>query len=179
MTRVWLEPWEWACCGDAFVVGDDVDFGIRSRTAHPSLSDGLGPELMRTIDAIESHHESEFTDRVRGRVVAVHAVTHEFTERRTLRRPGHGAPPNAVMPAEGEEWPINRVALGNGFSAGTQPSRYITEMVPVPGTAVLTQVRGVGTRQETALPSNLEDVEPSQTEQGGSSIAGWLVDVEE
>ncbi|MGP6171681.1 DUF6578 domain-containing protein [Microbacterium sp. A196] len=168
MTRVWLERWEWACCGDPFAVGDEVDFGIRSRTPHPAMADMLAPELISTVDAIESHHESEFTDRVRGRVVAVHAITHEITERRTLRRPGHGAPSDAVMPADGEEWPMNRLELGNGAFAGSQPSRYVTESVPVPHSAALESVGGVG-----VAPEPLPALQP------GHALAGWFVDVDE
>nr|WP_104125915.1 hypothetical protein [Cryobacterium sp. Y57] len=63
----------------------------------------LGPELIATVDAMESHHEEAFTDRVRGRVVAVHAVTQDVIERRSLRLPGHGAPPESIMPADGDE----------------------------------------------------------------------------
>lgn len=168
MTRVWLEKWEWACCGDPFAVGDEVDFGIQSRTPHPSMDELLGSELFDTVDAIESHHESEFTDRVRGRVAAAHLVTYEIEERKTLRRPGHGAPMDAAMPTDGEEWPMNRREIGNGVFVGSQPSRYITEMVRVPHTAALESVDGVN------LPA-----EPPPALQPGRAISGWLIDVEE
>ncbi|WP_167726649.1 DUF6578 domain-containing protein [Cryobacterium sp. TMT3-29-2] len=46
MTRVWLTKWERACCGDAFAIGDEVDFGIETRTPHAALADVLGPELI-------------------------------------------------------------------------------------------------------------------------------------
>jgi hypothetical protein len=59
MTRLWLTKWEWACCGDAFAIGDEVDFGIETRTPHAAVSDVLGPELVATVDAMESHHEEE------------------------------------------------------------------------------------------------------------------------
>ncbi|MFE7196855.1 DUF6578 domain-containing protein [Microbacterium oxydans] len=81
MTRVWLTPWEWACCGDPFEIGGEVDFGIRSRDPE-GLVDELGAELAGTVDALESHHEEEHADRVRGRVIAVHEVSREVVERR-------------------------------------------------------------------------------------------------
>ncbi|WP_341945072.1 DUF6578 domain-containing protein [Microbacterium sp. LWH11-1.2] len=89
MTRVWLTPWEWACCGDPFAVGDEVDFGIRSRES-VLLVDALGTELASSVDALESHHEHEYADRVRGRVAAVQEVTHEVVERtiQVSSRPG-------------------------------------------------------------------------------------------
>ncbi|NLP84022.1 hypothetical protein HF576_09185 [Microbacterium sp. CFH 90308] len=180
MTRVWLTDWEWACCGDAFVVGDDVDFGIATRDVASRLSETLGPSLVGTVDAVESHHEEDFPDRVRGRVTAIHAVTREFVERRSLRRPGHGAPLDAVMPPDGEEWPTVTRDLGNGVVAGSRPSRYVIEAEPVPDSAVLVPAAGV--RLPPAVPDEpralLADPDPP-LERRRRSYAGWLVDVEE
>jgi hypothetical protein len=33
-----LADWEWVCCGDPFTVGDDVDFGIQTRTPATDLT---------------------------------------------------------------------------------------------------------------------------------------------
>lgn len=89
MTRVWLTPWEWACCGEPFTVGDEVDFSIRSRES-ALLVDTLGTERASSVGALESHHEHEYADRVRGRVAAVQEVTHEVVERKiqVSSRPG-------------------------------------------------------------------------------------------
>lgn len=182
MTRVWLEDWEWACCGDPFAVGDDVDFGIETRDPSLILAATLGPALVVTVDAIESHHEAEFTERVRGRVTAVHAVTHEVVERRALRRPGHGAPLTASMPADGEEWATTRHDLGNGVIVGSSPSRYVIEVVPVPGSAALESALGVRlpASPRDGLPPTVVDVttEPPP-ERSSRSPIGWLVDIEE
>jgi hypothetical protein len=181
MTRVWLERWEWECCGDAFEVGDEVDLGIVTRTLDPALAGTLGPDLAATVDAMESHHEEEFTDRVRGRVVAVNAVMVDVVERRSLRRPGHGAPPDAVMPAEGEAWPFVGREVGDGVSLGTTPSPYMIEIVPVPDSAILTPARGV--RSDAAEPlapaAALAADPPPPPERRRPSHAGWLVDVHE
>jgi hypothetical protein len=180
MTRVWLTRWEWECCGDAFAVGDDVDFGIATRDVASHLSETLGPALVGTVDAIESHHEEEFADRVRGRVTAVHRVTRELAERRSLRRPGHGAPPDAVMPPDGEEWPTVSRDLGNGVVAGSRPSRYVIQAEPVPDSAVLEPADGV--RLPPAVPDEpralVADPDPP-LERRRRSYVGWLVDVEE
>ena len=48
MVRVWLSEWEWACCGEAFAVGDDVDFGIESRAPSAVLAEMLGVAVGRT-----------------------------------------------------------------------------------------------------------------------------------
>ena len=182
MTRVWLTEWEWACCGDAFAVGDEVDFGVVTRTPDPSLVELLDSGLIATVDAVESHHEEVLTDRVHGRVTAVHAVTHEVEERRSLRRPGHGAPPDAVMPSEGEEWPMVRRELGGGVFAGSRPSRYVVEVVPRPGTAALEPVRGVRlTSQDVEAAPQPEGNGISDAPGGGTarSLAGWLVDIDD
>jgi hypothetical protein len=182
MTRVWLTEWEWACCGDAFTVGDEVDFGIATRSPDPSLAELLGPALVATVDALESHHEEEFADRVRGRVTAVHAVAHEVAERRSLRRPGHGAPPDAVMPPDGEEWPMVRRDLGGGMFVGSRPSRYVTEIVLAPGTATLEPARDVrlpSAQTEVPLPPGGTNVSHPPIERTSRPLAGWLVDIED
>ncbi|WP_431797338.1 DUF6578 domain-containing protein [Microbacterium kunmingense] len=182
MTRVWLTEWEWACCGDAFAVGDEVDLRVATRTPDPSLAELLGSALIATVDAVESHHEEELTDRVHGRVTAVHAVTHEVEERQSLRRPGHGAPPDAVMPPEGEDWPMVRRELGGGVFAGSRPSRYVVEIVPRPGTATLEPARGVGLTSQTveATPQPESDsMSGASGERRALLLAGWLVDIDD
>ncbi|MEC5149394.1 DUF6578 domain-containing protein [Cryobacterium sp. GrIS_2_6] len=180
MTRVWLTKWEWACCGDAFAIGDEVDFGIETRTSHAALSDVLGPELIATVDAMESHHEEEFTDRVRGRVVAVHEVTQDVIERRSLRRSGHGAPPESIMPADGDEWPMVGRGFGNGVFVGTTPSRYMIEIEPVTNTAMLTSAQGLRLRidDEAEQLFCVGEFAVPPPEQRRRSLEGWLVDVQ-
>lgn len=182
MTRVWLTEWEWACCGEPFKVGDVVDFGIESRAPHPALADMIGPTLFATVDAVESHHEEDFADRVRGRVVAVNSVTHEVIEHRSVRHPGYGAPGDAVMPENGGEWPLVGRDLGNGVFVRSRPSRYVIEAVPVPNTAVLTAIDGMRlplSEQDELLPPRTERTCDSSPPRSVRSPAGWLVDVEE
>lgn len=179
MTRVWLSGWEWECCGDPFTVGDLVDFGIQSRTVDAFLIDTLGVELAATVDAAESHHEEEYTDRVRGRVAAVHAVTQDSIQRWSLRRPGHGAPPDAVMPPDGKQWPLNGLSLGNGVFVGSRPTRYISESVPVPNSAALVPVRGVRLPREREDDTPVDRSGDPPPERLIRTQPGWLVDVDE
>ncbi|TFB92279.1 MULTISPECIES: DUF6578 domain-containing protein [unclassified Cryobacterium] len=179
LTRAWLTKWEWACCGDAFTIGDEVDFGIETRTPNDALADMLGPELFATVDTMESHHEEKFTDRVRGRVVAVHAVTQDVVERRSWRRPGHGAPPESIMPTDGDEWPMVGRDLGNGAFLGTTPSRYMIEIVPVANTARLAPAQGVRLRIDEDAEPDVEEFAVLPPEQHRRSLEGWLVDVQE
>jgi hypothetical protein len=182
VTRVWLTGWEWACCGDAFAVGDVVDFGIQSRMPAAALAEALGDELAPTVDAIESHHEEEFVDRVQGCVTAIHAVTREVIERRILRRPGHGAPLSATMPEDGEEWPMVGRDLGNGVFVGSRPTRYMIEAVPVADSARLAPVHDVRLPDSLHGEAGTTVAEPTDdppVERRTRSLSGWLVDVEE
>ncbi|KGJ79270.1 hypothetical protein GY21_05600 [Cryobacterium roopkundense] len=181
MTRVWLTEWEWACCGDAFAIGDEVDFGIETRTSHAALADMLGPELFAAVEAMESHHEEEFTDRVRGRVVAVHEVTQDVIERWSLRRPGHGAPPESIKAADGDERADGGREFGNGAFLARSPSRYMIEIEPVANSARLTSAQGVRLRiddDDEPLP-RVQGTASPPPEQRRRSLKGWLVDVEE
>jgi hypothetical protein len=167
--RVWLTPWEWACCGDPFEIGDEVDFGIRSRD--PSeLVDALGAELTGTVDALESHHEEEYADRVRGRVVAVHEVSREVVELHFE----YAADPFARARASDER------QRPEGVPAGAMVSRQGTRIERVPGTTRLASVRGVPhtdtARHGPAFRS--DDVDEGEVEHRRQRV-GWLVDVEE
>ncbi len=181
ITRVWLDTWEWACCGDPFGVGDEVDLLIATRAPSAAFVESVGPELAATIDAIESHHQetpSTPEDRVRGRVRAIHAIAQDHLETRHLRRPGFGAPPDAEMPAEGEEWPFSGRDLGNGLLIGSRPSKWMIESVPVPG-AVTLAPRDRVPREATGedAPIFVEDAEPPP-ERRTTSVVAWVVDVE-
>ena len=75
-----------------------------------------------------------------------------------------------------------RQDIGGGVFAGSRPSRYVVELLPVPGTATLEPVRGV------RLPSSEADGPPPSGdiairhpgEEGRRrSLAGWLVDIED
>lgn len=180
ITRVWLDTWEWACCGEPFGVGDEVDLLIETRAPSSVFVEAVGPDLAATIDAIESHHQetpSTPEDRVRGRVSAIYAVAQEHVETRHLRRPGFGAPPDAEMPAEGEEWPFSGRDLGNGFMIGSRPSKWMVESVPVPGAVTLVprdRVPRKTTDDDAAIP--VESPEPP-AEHRTTSVVAWVVDV--
>ena len=179
-TRVWLDTWEWACCGDPFGLGDEVDLLVQTRTPSPAFVESVGPELAATIDAIESHHQETPTipeDRVRGRVRSIHAVIQESIETRHLRRPGFGAPPDAEMPAEGEEWPFSGRDLGNGVMIGSRPSKWMGVSVPVPGAVTLVPRDSVPSKPSNADTTPEEESEPP-VERRTTSVVAWVVDVE-
>ncbi len=180
-TRVWLETWEWACCGDPFGVGDEVDLLVDRRTPSAAFVENAGATLAATIDAIESHHQETpdvTEDRVRGRVHAIHAVVQEHVERRHLRRPGFGAPPDARMPAEGEEWPFDGRDLGNGLMIGTRPSRWMIESSRVPGAVALVARDRVPDPPTDAHPAPLDQTEEPPAERRAEFVIAWVVDVE-
>lgn len=180
VTRVWLETWEWACCGDPFGIGDEVDLLVRTRTPSPAFIESVGPDLADTIDAIESHHQetpSTPEDRVRGRVRGIHAVVQEHVEMRHLRRPGFGAPPDAAMPAEGEAWPFTGRDLGNGLLIGSRPSKWMIESVPVPGAVTLAPRDRVPRRTAEGSAEPPEENAEPPAERRTTSVVAWVVDV--
>lgn len=72
--------------------------------------------------------------------------------------------------------------LGGGMFLGSRPSRYVTEIVPVPGTATLELARGVrlpSAGTEVPLPPDGTSIGDPPIERAARSLAGWLVDVEE
>lgn len=186
MTRVWLTGWEWDCCGDAFAVGDNVDFGIESRTVMAPLRDLLGATVSDSVDAMESHHVESFPDRIAGRVTAVHAVTVEVIERQVLRRPGRGAPPDATMPAEREDWPLVGPRIGEASDGevvmGFRPSRFIILTEQVAESAMLEAVPGVRLGESPRGPSFSPDRDGNEewtSERRSRSQMGWLVDIDQ
>ncbi|SIR58385.1 DUF6578 domain-containing protein [Microbacterium sp. RURRCA19A] len=179
VTRVWLETWEWECCGEPFGIGDEVDLLLLTRTPSAAFVESVGLELAATVDAIESHHQetpSTPEDRVRGRVRGIHAVVQEHLATRHLRRPGFGAPPDAEMPAEGEDWPFQGRDLGNGFMIGSRPTKWMIESVPVPGAVTLVPRDRVPSRSSNANAASVEESEPP-LERRTTSVVAWVVDV--
>ena len=170
MTRVWLSLWEWACCGDPFEVGDDVDFGLATRDP-ADLVEALGPDLVETVSAVESHHEEEYADRLRGRVIAAYEVTHEVLERRFSYSVDLGERPRAAR-LQGADDGAHRTVI----------SRETIRIDPVPGTTRLDSVHRVpsadGERVEAgpALSSQAKEI---PEERRRRVRTGWLVDVEE
>lgn len=55
--RVWLENWEWQCCGDKFAVGDEVEWGLLPARDRSYLARPLGQALADSITHFETHHE--------------------------------------------------------------------------------------------------------------------------
>ena len=180
VTRVWLETWEWECCGEPFGIGDEVDLLLLTRAPSTAFVESVGLELAATTDAIESRHQETQTipeDRVRGRVRGIHAVVQEHLETRHLRRPGYGAPADAEMPAEGEEWPFSGRDLGNGFMVGSRPTKWMIESVPVLGAVTLApRDRVPGRTAEQATEPSDENAEPP-AERRTTSVVAWVVDV--
>lgn len=112
----------------------------------------------------------------------MNAVTRKVVERRMLRRPGRGAPPDAAAPAEGEAWPAVRIPIGTTAYAVSQPSRYVLVHEPVPGSAMLHPVRGVRIERDEAEESveqMLADVDSEPpAERRTRQYLGWVVDID-
>lgn len=165
MVRIFLDAWEWDCCGTPFGPGDVVEFPVRA--ADERLRAAFAP-LGATIDEVESHHEIDEppSDRTRkGTVRRIVGVALDHTERREPRSPAStGAP--VSQRADGDAvWTA-------GVDAG--PS-YTIVSTPVPGTAREVAVDRVPARarigqEQPGLTPPTPPAEP---------VEGYLVDLDE
>ena len=123
--RIWLDEWEWACCGTPFQVGDQVSFQTDPRS--DELATLLGPELAPSVDRRESHHEDGGRDEVTGTVVAVWAVAFGYTERRVPRELPPETAPSAFRLPSAEARPGDGVIVMGGSG---RPYTIVRELVP-------------------------------------------------
>jgi hypothetical protein len=158
--RIWLDEWEWACCGTPFQVGDQVSFQTDPRS--DELATLLGPELAPSVDRQESHHEDGGRDEVTGTVVAVWAVAFEYTERRVPREM-----PPPVFPLPSSDAPPGDGVYMTGGSR--RPYTIVRELVP--GSARLSALPRVPWPPRESEPEF--DAQPAP-----DGFTGYLVDLE-
>jgi hypothetical protein len=77
--RVWIEAWEWQCCGDPFKLGSNVMWGLLPASAHlrSALAVEFGEGVAQQLTHYETHHEIDGdpeTVPTRGRVEAIDAA---------------------------------------------------------------------------------------------------------
>ena len=158
--RVWLERWEWSCCGDPFRAGDAVTLMVDRPISGP-LVELLGPDLAGTVDAVESHHEDGGATRLTGSVQAIKGVFIEHVERRVPReRPAFAddAAPREYRSPDG--WIARSVA----------DTAYVIVSEPVPGTAQLHEI--------SRVPWPPRENEPVAAPEGPvPHFTGYLVDL--
>ncbi|WP_373460720.1 DUF6578 domain-containing protein [Agromyces ramosus] len=157
--RVWLDRGEWNCCGEPFEVGDQVTF--RTAPRNEELTTLLGPELSRSVDRHESHHDDDRGEPVSGTVVALWAVVLDYIDRRMPRGPDTPSRPVASPESQsGAGW----IAMGG---AGRP---YVTVRELVPGSARLSTVPRVPWPPRESEPTF--DGQPTP-----DGLAGYLVDI--
>ena len=173
--RVYLSEWEWACCGEPFAVDEVAELKV-SPVSH-ALAAHLG-DLGSTVEAVESHHESEDvpTRTVRGFVRAIDAV---YVEHTVTRRPTE---PAKLAAADAE----NRRRRETAAAAGGDV--YLAASVP-PFTTMLQLIAGVtGTVSVTRVPT--ADADPEVRNRSGrlreqdapaldrvEALDGYIVDI--
>lgn len=165
MTTVYLDDWEWDCCGDPFTVGDRVTLQVRDASA--ALRALLGGTLGAHIDAAESHHEIDPDDPpARGLVGVVRSIVGvavDHTEHREPRLPAPTpiAPPQ--MPVDGGVWlAVNPVS--------ERPDTIVS--TPVDGTG-----RTVPVSRVPAVPRFSEEEDAAGTPPT-EPIIGYLVELD-
>lgn len=83
--RIWIDDWQWQCCGGSLRVGDDVTLTVEHGVT-PWLIEHLGAELAASVSAVETHHDDEGeppTDlpTLSGTITAIQSVVFETEER--------------------------------------------------------------------------------------------------
>lgn len=98
---VWVDQWQYDCCGDPFAVGDTVSWTLRPSDVD-WLSAVLGYHRPDPLPVSEERHGSlpDHTPETTGVVRALAAVYCRFA-----LRPGSDADdPHALQPVRGTEW---------------------------------------------------------------------------
>jgi hypothetical protein len=77
--RVWIEAWEWQCCGDPFGLGSNVTWGLLPASEHltSELANQFGEGVARKLTHYETHHEMDGDPEAiptRGGVEAIDAA---------------------------------------------------------------------------------------------------------
>jgi hypothetical protein len=75
--KVWLEAWEWECCGDPFAVGATVNWNLTpvDDAGKASFTELFAAEIGPAITHMEGHHgATPLPPPQRVRVEAIHAV---------------------------------------------------------------------------------------------------------
>ena len=77
LVRVFVEDWQYECCGEPFAVGEVVTWNVAPVPE--------GDETLRAarVEAVEDHHDmaEEPTREVRGRVEGIAVLVREFAQR--------------------------------------------------------------------------------------------------
>jgi hypothetical protein len=99
---VWVDEWQFDCCGEPFGVGSVVSWRIGPTSDF--LADMLGPGAGVTIDAFEDHHIGlpAGTPPTRGTVLAIHGAYQRYAHR------GKGDPTRYPVSGSGVLVPLAR-----------------------------------------------------------------------
>ena len=80
---VWMDDWQFDCCGEPFGIGSEVSWTIGPANSD-LLTDMLGTDTGVAIDAFEDHHSTglpEGTPPTRGTVLAIKGAYCRFERR--------------------------------------------------------------------------------------------------
>jgi hypothetical protein len=56
---VWVDRWQMACCGTPFSIGDPIDWTVSSNVDRSFLGRVTSPEVARSIEYCEEHHDDD------------------------------------------------------------------------------------------------------------------------
>lgn len=172
MVRVYLDEWEWDCCGEPFGVGDTVTLEVYP--PNEELRSMLGGELGESLDLVESHHEigpdDPPTRTLAGVVRALSGLAVDYVEHHEPRLPTPTplAPefvsPEPRAPFEGVGW------FASAPNAAEPP--YTIVSTPVDGTGRAVSVQRVPAIARDNEPADAAGVRPAEP------VMGYLIEVE-
>lgn len=119
MTRalVWIDSWQFECCGDTFAVGETVDWTVVRKADRSWLETVVGSEVAQTITHSQDEHgvnegaEMSMT----GRVLAISMASCSYRQSPSER--------NAIVPVPGTEV-LRPVEVADGLGGYTKDLRW-------------------------------------------------------
>ncbi|MET3960226.1 hypothetical protein ABIE44_000160 [Marmoricola sp. OAE513] len=130
MTRqlvVWIDDWQWQCCGEPFQVGSEVDWTMSDQPDRDWLVPVLGAELAGSLTHAEDHHGGLENSHagIAATVQRIRAVSSEYGPNPDLPHE------NAISPIPGTGL-IEDVAEGTGHhkpGGGRRFVGYVVDLV--------------------------------------------------
>ncbi len=96
--RVFVESWQWQCCGEPFAVGDTVTWIVAPNVDREWFTNLLHDDAAMPITDVEDHHSTEQgeIERITGTVGAIDAVFCQYA-------PKPAGPQNSLYPVPGTD----------------------------------------------------------------------------
>lgn len=121
---VWIDSWQFECCGDRFEVGDRVDWTVVERVERDWLETVLGSDTARTVTHGEDRHglEEGSESSMAGKVLSIRMASCRYQPSETERR--------ALVPVPGSEVlrSVDVADGAGGYAGDLRWTGYLVEL---------------------------------------------------